>query len=58
VISYEVKTNEDWLDNVKIILRINKNYLNNDYTINRLKNSFILYGTLGKIINNRKKILF
>ncbi len=58
MISYEVKTNEDWLDNVKIILRINKNYLNNDYTINRLKNSFILYGTLGKIINNRKKILF
>lgn len=58
MISYEVKTNEDWLDNVKIILRINKNYLNNDYTIDRLKKSFILYETLGKIINNRKKILF
>jgi hypothetical protein len=58
VISYEVKTNEDWLDNVKIILRINKNYLNNDYTIDRLKKSFILYETLAKIINNRKKTLF
>ncbi len=58
MISYEVKTNEDWLDNVKIILRINKNYLNNDYTIDILKKSFILYETLGKIINNRKKILF